>query len=307
MPQVSCVDLGHDLYLIDAYLTEEPHRLACYLFDTPERVLIDCGPSHSIGHLFDALDHLGVDSVATLAVTHIHLDHAGGAGHFAAHFPAARVAVHSRGLPHLADPARLTASATRAFGEQIMRDHWGPVDPVDPSRLQALEEGSRIALGGGRSLEVMYTPGHARHHVVFFEDETGACLIGDEAGVAFPHSHAVQPATPAPDFDAAATVEQLQRIAARHPALLGFAHFGPHPHPEAALAQAEERVRAWAAWVEQASPDADLVGSFRDWVLAAHRAQGMPEDEIALYDRHTFWPTQVEGLRRWLDRREPAA
>ena len=115
MPAVSYTDLGHDLYLIDGYLIEEPHRLACYLFDTPERVLIDCGPSHSIGHLFAALDHLGIDDVATLAVTHIHLDHAGGAGHFAARFPGARVAVHSVGLPHLAAPARLIASATRVL------------------------------------------------------------------------------------------------------------------------------------------------------------------------------------------------
>lgn len=306
MPQVSYVDLGHDLYLIDAYLTDEPHRLACYLFDTPERALIDCGPSHSIGHLFDALDHLGIDDVGTLAVTHIHLDHAGGAGHFAARFPKARVAVHSRGARHLADPARLVASATRAFGEKSMREHWGPVDPVDPARLQTLDEGSRIALGAGRSLEVMYTPGHAKHHVVFFEDETGACLIGDEAGVAFPHSHAVQPATPAPDFDATATVEQLRRIAARRPALLGFAHFGPHPDPQAALAQAEQRVREWVAWMEQPPEDADLVDSFRSWVLGAHRARGMPEDEIARYDRHTFWATQVDGIRRWLDQREAA-
>lgn len=301
MPQVSYVGLGHDLYLIDAYMTDEPHRLACYLFDTPERALIDCGPSHSIGHLFDALDHLGIDDVSTLAVTHIHLDHAGGAGHFAARFPRAKVAVHSRGARHLADPTRLVASATRAFGETSMREHWGPVDPVDPLRLQSIDEGSRLSLGAGRFLEVMYTPGHAKHHVVFFEDETGACLIGDEAGVAFPHRHAVQPATPAPDFDAAATVEQLQRIAARRPALLGFAHFGPHPDPQAALAQAEQRVQEWVSWIQRPPEDADLVASFRAWVLDAHRAQGMPEDEIARYDRHTFWNTQVEGIRRWLD------
>jgi glyoxylase-like metal-dependent hydrolase (beta-lactamase superfamily II) len=303
MPAVSYADLGHGLYLIDGYLTDEPHRLACYLFDTPERVLIDCGPSHSIGHLFAALEHLGIDDVATLAVTHIHLDHAGGAGHFAARFPRARIAVHSLGAPHLADPARLIASATRSFGEQIMRDHWGPVDPVEAQRLLALDEGSRLGLGAGRSLEVMYTPGHARHHVVFFEGDTGACLIGDEAGVAFPHSHAVQPATPAPDFDAAATVEQLRRIAVRRPALLGFAHFGPHPDPQAALAEAEHRVLEWVARLEHPSDDADPVVAFRHWVLEGHRARGVPEDEVARYDRHTLWPTQVDGVLRWLARR----
>ena len=304
MATVSYADLGQGLYLIDGYLTDEPHRLACYLFDTPERVLIDCGPSHSIGYLFAALDHLGIDGVGTLALTHIHLDHAGGAGHFAARFPRARVAVHSAGAPHLADPGRLVASATRAFGEERMAAYFGPVDPVDPGRLAVVEEGDRLALGSGRHLEVMYTPGHARHHLVFFEAETGICLIGDEAGVAFPHSHAVQPATPAPDFDAAATIDNLRRVAARRPALLGFAHFGPHPNPAAALAQAEQRVRDWVAWFEQAGPDDDHA-AFRRWVLDAHLAAGMAEEEVALYDRHTYWDSQYQGVRRWLERRHP--
>ena len=306
MPSVSVVDLGHNLHLIDAYLVDEPHRLACYLFDTPERVLIDCGPSRSIGHLFAALDHLGIDDVAVLALTHIHIDHAGGAGHFAARFPHARIAVHTLGARHVADPARLVASATRAFGEQSMRDHWGPVEAVDPSRLLVLDEGDRIPLGVRRSIEVLYTPGHAKHHLVFAEADTGACLIGDEAGVAFPHSHAIQPATPAPDFDPRATSEQLRRLAARRPSILGFAHYGPHPDPQAALAQAEQRVWEWVSWIDKAGREEDVTASFRRWVLDRHRAEGLSEEAVALYDRHTFWATQVDGIRRWLDRRDPA-
>jgi glyoxylase-like metal-dependent hydrolase (beta-lactamase superfamily II) len=306
MPDVSVTPLGHNLYLIDAYLVDEPRRLACYLFDTPERALIDCGPSHSIRYLFAALDHLGIDDIATLAVTHVHIDHAGGAGHFAARFPRARVAVHALGAPHVADPTRLVASTTRAFGDQVMRDHWGPVEPVDPSRLLVLDEGDRIPLGGGRSIEVLYTPGHAKHHLVHFESETGACLIGDEAGVAFPHSHAVQPATPTPDFDPQATTQQLRRIAARRPSLLGFAHYGPHPNPQGALAQAEQRVWEWVSWLEQARAVDDVTASFRRWVLDGHRADGMAEEEVATYDRHTLWAAQVAGIQRWLDRRPSA-
>ena len=85
MPDVSVTPLGHDLYLIDAFMHGAPENLACYLFDTPQRVLIECGPSRTIDHLFAALDYLGIDDAGTLAVTHIHLDHAGGAGHFALH------------------------------------------------------------------------------------------------------------------------------------------------------------------------------------------------------------------------------
>ena len=111
MPDVSVTPLGHDLYLIDAFMHGAPENLACYLFDTPQRVLIECGPSRTIDHLFAALDHLGIDDAGTLAVTHIPLDHAGGAGHFAARFPKARVAVHRLGAPPPLDPARPGASA----------------------------------------------------------------------------------------------------------------------------------------------------------------------------------------------------
>jgi glyoxylase-like metal-dependent hydrolase (beta-lactamase superfamily II) len=304
MPDVSVTPLGHDLYLIDAFMHDRPENLACYLFDTPERVLIECGPSRSIAHLFDALDHLGIDDAATLAVTHIHLDHAGGAGHFAARFPRARVAVHALGAPHLVDPTRLVASATRVFGEERMRADWGPMHPIERDRLLVLDEGDRVPLGAGRAIEVMYTPGHARHHLVYFEAESGACLIGDEVGVCFPHGHAVQPNTPPPDFDPLLITEHLHRIASRRPAFLGFAHYGPHSDPPTALTEAEQRLWEWVAWAER-NRDADPTEAFRQWVLAGHRSRGMAEEAIAHYDRHTFWPMQPAGIRHWLDRRPP--
>ena len=307
MPEVSVTSLGHDLYLIDAFRHDRPERLACYLFDTPERVLVECGPSRSLGHLFDALGHLGIDDIGTLAVTHIHLDHAGGAGHFAARFPRAKVAVHALGAPHLVDPARLLASATRIYGEERMGTDWGPMEPVDPQRLIVLEEGDHLPLGNGRRLEVMYTPGHAKHHLVYLEAETGACLVGDEIGVAFPHGHAVQPDTPPPDFDPTVITEQLHRISARRPAFLGLAHFGPHRDPQQALAEAEQRLWEAVAWVEAAGAADDLTDAYREWVLAGHRGRGTSAEEIAKYDEHTFWAMQPAGIRRWLDRRASAA
>lgn len=302
---VSVTPLGHDLYLIDAYMHDRPEALACYLFDTPERVLVECGPSRSIEHLFAALDHLGIDDVGTLAVTHIHLDHAGGAGHFARRFPNARVAVHTLGARHLADPSRLLASARRVFGDDPFHGNWGPMEPIPPERLLVLDEGDRLPLGRGRAIEVMYTPGHARHHLVYFEPETGAALVGDEVGVCFPHGHAVQPNTPPPDFDPMLITEQLHRIAERRPAFLGFAHYGPHREPAAALHEAEDRLWEWVRWVED--HPADESAGFRDWVLSGYRSRGLPPQDIEHYDRHTFWPMQPTGIRRWLEAQAPQA
>lgn len=305
MPDVSVTDLGHDLHLIDAYMHDEAERLACYLFDTPNRVLIECGPSRTIGHLYDALGAIGVDDVAVMAVTHIHLDHAGGAGHFARRFPGARIGVHAAGARHLVAPERLWSSAERIYTPQGMLDLWGPMEPLAEERLLVLDEGTRIPLGDGRSVEVMYTPGHARHHIVFFEDETGACLIGDSVGLAFPHGHLVHPNTPPPDFDPHLVSHQMQRIAARHPAFLGFAHFGPDRDPEATLATAQERMWAWVRWVEAAGDldDAPLTDGLRSWVLDGYRAEGYDEAVLARYDRNTFWPMQAAGIRRWLSLR----
>ena len=297
---VRVTDLGHDLYLIDAGMHGKPQRLACYLFDTPERVLIECGPSVSIANLYAALDHLGIDDVATMAVTHIHLDHAGGAGHFAERYPKARIGVHSAGARHLAEPSQLWSSAARIYGEDGMRDMWGAMEPIAPERLIVLEDGDKISLGGGRSIDVVYTPGHAKHHVVYFEEITGACFVGDAVGIVFPHGHIVQPITPPPDLDPDLVAHQLHRIRDLAPAFLGFAHFGPHADPAESLAQAEERLWAWVSWVERAGAG-DIDEAMRRWVLDGYATEGATEETVALYDDATFWPMQVSGIRRWLD------
>ncbi len=302
---LSVTDLGHDLYLIDAGMHDEPHRLACYLFDTPHRVLIECGPSRSIGHLFAALDHLGVDDVATMVVTHIHLDHAGGAGHFAGRFPNARIGVHTSGARHLADPDRLWNSATRIYGEDGMQRLWGPMEPIDRDRLLVLDDGDVVPLGSGRTIDVLHTPGHARHHLVFHEAETGGCFVGDAVGIAFPHGHVVQPVTPPPDFEPYLVTDQLRRMAALEPSFLGFAHFGPDEDPQQSLQQAEERLWSWIRFVEGLpDDDAKAADSLRTWVIGDYRAAGYDDDMIAVYDRNTFWPMQVTGIRRWLSQRD---
>ncbi len=175
------------------------------------------------------------------------------------------------------------------------------MEPVDAHRLKVLDEGDRIPLGGGRHLDVLYTPGHAKHHVAFSEDDTGACYVGDAVGIAFPHGHMVHPVTPPPDFNPELAVTQLHRIAERHPSFLGFAHFDPHPDPPAALAQAEERIQAWVAWVDAASGSGNLTDPMRRWVLDEYRAQGISDEAIETYDRNTYWPMQAAGILHWLE------
>jgi glyoxylase-like metal-dependent hydrolase (beta-lactamase superfamily II) len=303
MFDVDVTDLGGSLYMIDAGMHGEPERLACYLFDTPRRVLIECGPSNVLPNLVAALDSIGVDEVAAMVVTHIHLDHAGGAGHFAAQYPDAEIGVHSAGARHLVDPSRLWASAERIYTTDGMQSLWGPMDPVPEERLLVLDEGSAVPLGGGRQLEVLYTPGHAKHHIVLTEEVSGGMFVGDSVGIAFPHGHMVQPVTPPPDFDEPMVVEQLRRMAARQPGFVGFAHYGVSADTTRVFAEAEARVGEWTRFVEDLHDDPDAAERLRRWVLAGYRSDGLSAADIDQYDRNTFWPMQVSGIQRWLSLR----
>jgi len=304
MFDVSVTDLGDSLYMIDAGMHGEAERLACYLFDTPRRVLIECGPSNVLPNLVTALDSIGIDDVAAMVVTHIHLDHAGGAGHFAARYPGAQIGVHAKGARHLADPTRLWESAERIYTPSGMQSLWGPMDPVPENRLLVLDEGDKIDLGGGRKLDVMYTPGHAKHHIVFHEERSSGMFVGDSVGVAFPHGHIVQPVTPPPDFDEVLIAQQLRRMAGRQPGFVGFAHYGVADDAGRVFTQAEERLRTWVEFVESLGDADDAADRLRAWVLDGYRAEGFSEEEIDQYDRNTFWPMQPAGIQRWLQLRE---
>jgi len=305
MFDVTVTDLGDSLYMIDAGIHDEPERLACYLFDTPNRVLIECGPSNVLPNLTAALDSIGVTDVAAMVVTHIHLDHAGGAGHFAERYPGSLIGVHTAGARHLVDPTRLWDSAERIYTPEGMQHLWGPMRPVSEDRLLVLDEGSEIDLGGGRRLDVMYTPGHAKHHIVFSEEVSGGMFVGDSVGIAFPHGHMVQPVTPPPDFDEPQTVQQLRRMAARQPGFVGFAHYGVTGDSARVFDEAELRLHEWVEFVESIGDADNADERMRDWVLARHRQEGLSEGEIDQYDRNTFWPMQATGIQRWLSIRPP--
>lgn len=294
--------LDEHLYVIDAWMEETPNRLACYLFDTPERVLVEVGPSATLRHLLAALDEIGVDDVATLLVTHIHIDHAGGAGQLAARFPGAKVGVHVSGARHLAAPERLWNSAVRIYGEPRLREMWGPLQPVPEAQLMVLNDGDRVSLGGGRYLEVLHTPGHAKHHVVYADSVSGGMFVGDQVGVCYPHGHFVHPVTPPPEFDPETLTEQLRRLAAREPSFLGLAHFGPAGDPAAVLAEGEQRIWDWVRLLEGIGhlDDVDAAARLREWTLARYREEGHRPEDIAAYDAATFWPMMVTGIRRWL-------
>ncbi|HXR29437.1 MAG TPA: MBL fold metallo-hydrolase [Solirubrobacteraceae bacterium] len=199
---------------IDVRQLEHEGVICCYLVGD---VLIDCGPAARVGTL---LEQLGSTRPRVLALTHIHLDHAGAAGTLAALWPELEVWVHERGAPHLVDPSRLLASATRLYGDDMER-LWGEVRAVPQTNVRALQGGEAL-----EGLEVAYTPGHASHHVSYWHPQTRTAFVGDVAGVRAAGSDYVLAPTPPPDIDLEAWAQSLERVREWRPRELAITHFG---------------------------------------------------------------------------------
>jgi glyoxylase-like metal-dependent hydrolase (beta-lactamase superfamily II) len=235
---------------IDTFFGGRERYTAAYLLAAERPTLVETGPTTSVEPVVAALGRLGIGAgdLANVVVTHIHLDHAGGVGRLRDRFPGATVFVHELGARHLADPARLVASATRLYGQTQMAAVFGAVDPVPSERLASLSDGDRIDLGG-RELLVDHTPGHASHHAALTDTATGAVFTGDALGIHVPDLPVLRPATPPPDVDVEAAIASIERIRRRARSVLLFAHFGPIVEVDRTCDLAIERIRAWATAV----------------------------------------------------------
>lgn len=255
--------------------------VAAYLVPGERPAVVETGPATVTGALVDGLASLGIGphDVAHFVVSHIHLDHAGAAGDLAEIFPNAEIVCHVEGARHMSDPSKLMASAYRVFGKELDR-LFGRLKPVPPDRLRAVDDGDRIELGGGRSLEVIYAPGHARHHMAVQDTDSGVIFVGDSMGVYLPEAGVLRPATPPPDFDLELARETLHTYRARDPKGLYLTHFGPAPANRDLLAEADERLVRYGDVVRAAmrkSTDLDF--------LASRLAEATREDYRAVWDR----------------------
>jgi glyoxylase-like metal-dependent hydrolase (beta-lactamase superfamily II) len=289
---------------IDPLMHDKPHQLSCYFLPGPRPTLVEPGPESCLDRVVAALEDRGVgpDDLATIVVTHVHLDHGGGAGRLAQRFPGATVFVHTEGARHLRSPERLWSSATRVYGEKRMAELWGSMTPVSEERLVAVDEGDRIDLGGGRHLDVLYTPGHAKHLMCLVDSETGGVFVGDAVGITLPGSHLVRPTVPPPDIDTDLLVSQLGRLAERGVTSINFAHFGIDPDVQPILDQAERRVRRWddivAAAVAEGLEVSAVAQRLERLTHDDYQAEGFSPNVIAAAEDRTEYEMEAAGLYR---------
>ena len=279
--------LDPTLHCIDALYTA-PGIASLYLVEGQgEYALIETGTARSLPNILATLDALGVpaDGLRYIIPTHVHLDHAGGAGALMAHFPQATLLVHPRGARHLVDPARLEASARQVYGDAVFDALYGEILPVPAERVGVLEDGSSVVLGE-RRLRVMHTRGHAEHHLCLFDEATGGWFSGDMFGVSYPgqrftNGAFVMPATTPTQFDPAQYIASVRALAAANPAVMYLTHFGALPFAKDQADALCRQLQAYAALADSVGPDPERLEAGILAIAEAELARLLPAADAA--------------------------
>jgi len=254
-------------------------------------LIVDPGPTSCLDTLVEAL---GGQEPRALLLTHIHLDHAGASGALVRRFPGLTVYVHERGAPHLIDPSKLMKSAAQLYGDDMDR-LWGEMVPVPEQNIRAVSGGETV-----EELQVEYTPGHASHHVTYFDEDTGDAYVGDVGGVRIPPCDFVMSPTPPPDIDLEKWNASLDLVESRGPTRLRLTHFGAVANVSEHIEQMRGRLAAWGEVAKSTGlerfvdvVEAETRASAGDDDTAESYFQAAPPDQLYLgLDR--YWSKKAE-------------
>ncbi len=305
------------IHVIDTGL-ERPLFAAAYLVEGDGRAaFVDCGTSYSVPHMIDALARAGLapDQVDWLILTHVHLDHAGGAGALLRQLPNARVVVHPRGARHMIDPAKLQAGAAAVYGEAIMQATYGTLVPIPAERVVEAGDGHVVELAG-RPLACLDAPGHARHHIVLHDAQANVFFTGDTFGIAYREladgsGDFIFPTTSPVQFDADALHASIDRMLSYQPAAMYLSHYGRVENVLQRAAELHELIDTFTAIARRhrndgarhAAISAELETLFLDRLGARNPA--LTPDRI-----HELLAIDIDlnaqGLAVWLDQQDKA-
>lgn len=288
-----------DAITLDLNFQGQPGIIASYLLPhAGGAVLIESGPGSTVPALAAGLAAHGFSpaDVTDLFVTHIHLDHAGASGWLAGH--GTRIHVHPRGLPHLADPSRLLASAGQIYADR-MDSLWGETIPVPSDRLVPVADGSVTRIGS-LAITAVDTPGHASHHHAFIVD--GTCFSGDIGGVRLPGPAHVLLPTPPPEFHLETWRSSCERLAQVGVERIAPTHYGIYPDAAAHFARVAAALDETDAWLEEEMAEMapeDLDASLAGWLEQRAAAAGLSDEDTARYETATPAYTSAMGLARY--------
>ena len=311
MPETS--DLGHGIHSIDTGFVRPFFDASHLVVERGRAAFVDVGTNFSIPTLLEALSGLGLehDAVDYVIVTHVHLDHAGGAGEIMKRLPRAKLVVHPRGARHMIDPTMLWAGALAVYGEETMRRHYGSLVPVDPGRVVEAPDGFTLELAG-RPLVFLDTPGHARHHFCVWDEASRSMFSGDTFGLAYrelasPRGSFIMPTTTPVQFEPEVLVASIDRLVSHGPRAMMLTHYSRVTEIERLAVELKQQVRAFAALGRDA-PEGPTRSDYlkrgvRELVLGWVADHGTP---LGRSEVEALLAVDIElnamGIESWLDR-----
>lgn len=292
MNEKNFVQLTDRIYLIDGFDLGVPERTGTYVINEEKLTLVDTGPSPSVKHVKKGLEALGfsLDQVKYIIVTHIHLDHAGGAGLLLQECPNAKVVVHPRGARHLADPERLAAGAREVYGGRFS-ELFDPVIPVPEERLLVKDEGDSLKLGPECTLKFLDTPGHAKHHFSIYDPVSNGLFTGDTVGIRYEQLirdgiNFFLPSTSPNQFDPDAMRRAIDRMLGMELDYIYFGHFGMTDTPNEALQHVFEWLKVF---VEEAEAVVAEKNSYKELAQRLSARVRKHLSELGVRDDHEVY------------------
>jgi len=295
----------------------QPEKVACYLLEasSSQVALIEVGNNASARRILDVLKRREwlPEQVSHLIVTHVHLDHAGGAGYLMQALPNATLVVHPRGAAHLVDPSRLEAGVRAVYGDAAYDAMYGSLVPVPQQRVRMMADGETLSIGT-RELLFVDTPGHARHHFCIWDRQTRGWFTGDTFGVSYRHFDTkngpfIFPTTTPVQFDPEQLIASISRLMASSPEFMYLTHFGrvgdTHRLAAQMVAGVHKLSEIGESHAASASRTQDIQRDMLEWLVTSIRAHGvtMPEDRLLdLLEDDVSLNTQ--GIEYWLDHRQ---
>lgn len=301
----------HKITTLDDNWMGRPKSIGTALLESDgHRAIVDPGPGSTLDTLKKQLRVHGasVSNLDAILLTHIHLDHAGATGALVRENPNLAIYVHRLGAPHMIDPSKLLASAARLWPDNL-HQLFGEAVPVPAENLRILEGGETIPLGS-RKIEVAYTPGHASHHVSYFEDAEGVVFVGDTTGIKIEGHSYVMPATPPPDIDLKIWDGSFAAILERKPKRLFLTHFGFSDDPATHIAQFRERLHRWMEMTEKILQSAPSDEAAMESFMTKARAEigeHLPPQDVEQYAATAGLNLSFLGLARHARKRAQAA
>jgi glyoxylase-like metal-dependent hydrolase (beta-lactamase superfamily II) len=306
-------DFGRGVSAIDTEYVRPRMDASHLIVHGGRAAFVDTGANNAVPNLLAALAQKGLspEQVDYIFVTHVHLDHAGGAGLLLRSLPNATVVVHPRGLRHLADPSKLIAGTIAVYGEDGYRALYGDLEPIPEARLRAAQDGECYTLSG-RPLYTLHTPGHALHHYCLHDPEGGGVFTGDTFGISYRETDSAQgpfifPTTTPVQFDPAALHASIDRLVALQPEAMYLTHYSrvsPVPALGAALKRRLDALVAIAvAHKDAQGRTAKMEEAVLDWLCKELDAHG--DTQTFAQRRDVLWgdvALNVQGLEVWLDK-----